>query len=97
MSSTDNVFSRASDIRMNGESWQNAVQRAGSQLRYESQSGGVPTKAAKKPAAKKTAAKKTAAKKPAAEKPVAKKQASPAKKRSPTVAKKGIEFGNEYE
>jgi hypothetical protein len=34
------VFERARAIRMNGEPWQNAVQRAGSQLRYEKQIGG---------------------------------------------------------
>ena len=43
MSGNENVFSRASSIRMNGESWQNAVQRAGSQLRYETQMGGAKT------------------------------------------------------
>ena len=36
-----NVFERARAIRMNGEPWQNAVQRAGSQLRYENQAGGA--------------------------------------------------------
>ncbi len=35
-----NVFERARAIRMNGEPWQNAVQRAGSQLRYENQVAG---------------------------------------------------------
>ncbi len=35
-----NVFERARAIRMNGEPWQNAVQRAGSQIRYENQVGG---------------------------------------------------------
>lgn len=40
-----NVFERASAIRMHGEPWQNAVQRASSQLRYEGQMGGGRTKA----------------------------------------------------
>ena len=35
-----NVFQRAQSIRMSGEPWQNAVQRATSQLRYETQMGG---------------------------------------------------------
>lgn len=34
-----NVFQRAKVIRMNGEPWQNAVQRATSQLRYEQRGG----------------------------------------------------------
>lgn len=45
-----NVLERASAIRMSGEPWQNAVQRATSQLRYEAQMGGA---AAKKPRANK--------------------------------------------
>ena len=36
-----NVFERARAIRMSGEPWQNAVQRAGSQIRYETQVGGA--------------------------------------------------------
>ena len=42
-----NVFERASTIRMHGEPWQNAVQRASSQLRYEGQMGGGRTAATK--------------------------------------------------
>jgi hypothetical protein len=38
-----NVFERARAIRMYGEPWQNAVQRAGSQLRYEGQVAGGKT------------------------------------------------------
>ncbi len=44
-----NVFERARAIRMNGEPWQNAVQRAGSQLRYESQVAGAGKKGVKHP------------------------------------------------
>lgn len=44
-----NVFERARNIRMVGEPWQNAVQRAGSQLRYEGQVGGAKAKKPKKP------------------------------------------------
>ena len=39
-----NVFQRAQTIRMSGEPWQNAVQRATSQIRYETQMGGRKTK-----------------------------------------------------
>ena len=35
-----NVFQRAQAIRMSGEPWQSAVQRATSQVRYETQMGG---------------------------------------------------------
>lgn len=44
-----NVFERARAIRMNGEPWQNAVQRAGSQLRYEGQVAGAGKKGVKHP------------------------------------------------
>jgi hypothetical protein len=39
-----NVFQRAQAIRMSGEPWQNAVQRATSQMRYETQMGGAKRK-----------------------------------------------------
>lgn len=35
-----NLFERAKSIRMNGENWQNAIQRAKAQLKYETQLGG---------------------------------------------------------
>ena len=35
-----NLFERAKSIRMNGENWQNAIQRAKAQLNYEIQLGG---------------------------------------------------------
>lgn len=54
-----NVFERARAIRMVGEPWQNAVQRAGSQLRYESMVGGA---AGRKTAAPKAATTPKAAK-----------------------------------
>ena len=37
--SENNIFDRARLIRMEGEPWQNALQRAGSQIRYETQVG----------------------------------------------------------
>ena len=36
---SENVMERASSIRLSGEPWQNAVQRAGAQIRYENQQG----------------------------------------------------------
>jgi hypothetical protein len=40
MSNTVNLFERAKNIRIKGESWQNCIQRAKAQIKYEGQLGG---------------------------------------------------------
>lgn len=84
------LFERASLIRLAGEPWMNAVQRAKFQMRYEDQLGGGGTGSGRKPGkgSKKKAAPKKASKK-ASKKPTDSKKKTGSKKKAAS-AKRGV-------